>query len=165
MGSIICAMRGGEGSRAVQMAAIQRASTSGQRLLFLYIIDSARLDELDRIIQSSARAELYWMAKTLLHIAEQRANNAGIKAELVIREGRLQDEIAKIVMDAEASTLLLGNPRGQSASVFGGSEIDNFAHSIEKSTGIRVEIVRPATPPRAVDDIAPRGDLNSETLD
>jgi hypothetical protein len=156
MGSIICAMRGGEGSRAVQMAAIQRAATSGYRLLFLYIIDAARLDELDGTMQPSARAELYWMAKTLLRIAEQRAHNAGVKAELVIREGRLQDEIAKIVMDAEATTLLLGTPRGRSASAFGGSEIDNFAQSIEKSTGIRVEIVRPAMSPTAVDGTAPR---------
>ena len=37
MGCIVCATRGGEGSRAVQLAAIERAKQSGNELVFLYL--------------------------------------------------------------------------------------------------------------------------------
>ena len=37
MGCIVCATRGGEGSRAVQLAAIERAKQSGKDLVFLFV--------------------------------------------------------------------------------------------------------------------------------
>jgi hypothetical protein len=154
---IICATRAGEGSRAVQKAAIEQAKATGQHLLFLYIIDSEILEALDESMQPSVRVELYWLGKTLLRIAESRARTAGLSPELVIREGRVRDELRKLAENAETSRLLLGAPRRQSVNAFQEDEIESFAHSLEEETGVCVQIVRPAETASPVKPNAPSG--------
>ncbi len=145
MTSIVCATRAGEGSRAVQMTAINRAKAEGQTLTFLYVIDPASLGEVDAMLWEPLRQELIWMGKTLLHIAEKRADDADLKAQIVIREGTVRDEICTFVTETNAKLLLLGAPRGTSANIFGDDEIEVFARSIHDTTGVPVEIIRPET--------------------
>lgn len=147
MSSIVCATRAGEGSRAVQLAAIERARRPNQELVFLYIIDSNSLGEVEEMIRESLRLELMWMGKTLLRIAEKRADEGNIKAALVIREGTVRDEICSFVIESGAQLLLLGAPRGTSANIFGDDEIERFAGSIHQTTGVPVEIIRPEAVP------------------
>ena len=49
---IVCATRGGEGSRAVQMAAIRRARATGSKLIFLYVTDPHSLGDYDETLVS-----------------------------------------------------------------------------------------------------------------
>lgn len=145
MSSIICATRAGEGSRAVQLAAIQQAKQKGQHLVFLYVIESERLEKADESMRPFVRAELYWLAKTMLRIAERRALSADLNAELVIREGDIRNEIHQLVISSDATCLLLGAPRHRNINKFGMEEIEVFARSIEESDAIQVIIIRPAT--------------------
>lgn len=143
MDSIVCATRGGEGSRAVQMAAIRRARAEGKRLTFLYVTDPASLGDVDETLTAAVRQELNWMGKTLLRVAQQRAEVADLDADVVIREGNAQQEIGRFLQACGASLLMLGAPRGTTANIFGDDAIERFAISIQKKTGIPVEIVRP----------------------
>lgn len=144
MSNVVCATRAGEGSRAVQLAAIDYAAQPGKELTFLYVIDLSSLGEVDDIIREALRQELIWMGKSLLRIAEKRAAEAGLPAKLVIREGGVRDEICDFVTETRAELLLLGAPRGTSTNVFGDDEIESFAGSIQATTGVPVRIVRPA---------------------
>lgn len=145
MDEIICATRGGEGSRAVQLAAIERAKSSGKRLVFLYVVAPNSMGEVAVPLQTAVREELIWMGKALLRTAQQRARMAGLDVKMEIREGRVQDEICNYIAETQASLLLLGAPRGSTANVFGDDLVERFAHNIQQSSGIPVEIVRPET--------------------
>lgn len=143
MTRIVCATRAGEGSRAVQMAAIREAKETGQHLVFLYIVESRYYESVDEAMRPFVRGELYWFAKTLLRIAENRAKTAGIIPELVTREGLVQDEITKFVNNSPTSALFLGTPRQHKSNTFDSEAIDRFTLSLQDMTGVPVRIVRP----------------------
>ncbi len=145
MDEIICATRGGEGSRAVQLMAIERAKSSGKPLVFLYVVAPSSLGDVIAPLQTAVREELNWMGQALLRTAQQRAHAAGLTAEIVIREGPVQDKICDFIAERQAGLLLLGAPRGSTANVFGDDLVERFADNIQQTSGIPVEIVRPET--------------------
>ncbi|MEZ4646992.1 MAG: universal stress protein [Chloroflexota bacterium] len=143
MGCIVCATRGGEGSRAVQLAAIERSKAGKQPLIFLYVTDPSTIRDADESLLPAIQMELDWMGSTLLRIAQQRASHAGIKAKLEIRHGDVREEIGRFLGETHAEVLLLGAPRGTSANVFGDDAVEQFAIAIEDKTGVPVEVIRP----------------------
>jgi hypothetical protein len=140
---IVCATRGGAGSRAVRERAIEYASQRELKLVFLFIIDISALDGADEKLRPAVRDELAWLGLALLGIAQQQAQNAGIESEIVIREGPVRDEISRFINERSAERLLLGAPRGTTATIFGDDMVEQFAADVEKTTGVVVEIVRP----------------------
>lgn len=144
MSSIVCATRGGEGSRAAQLAAIEQAKESGKPLLFLYIVDPTSLDdEIDDSLKEAILAELNWMGKTLLRIAQKRAKTAHLGTEVKIRRGKVKDEIVRFVKDVEADLLVLGAPRATTANVFGDDAIERLAEGIQQEAAVSVQIIHP----------------------
>lgn len=144
MSSIVCATRGGEGSRAAQMAAIEKAKETDKPLLFLYVVDPDSLDEeIDESLKDALLAELDWMGETLLRIAQKRADQAYLSTEVRIRRGNVQEEIIRFVKDVTADLLVLGAPRGTTANVFGDDAIERLAEVIRDETAVSVEIIRP----------------------
>jgi nucleotide-binding universal stress UspA family protein len=142
-GSIVCATRGGAGSRAVQEKAINYAHESDCRLIFLYIIDTTNVDGIEESLHVALQEELRWMGSALLNIAHKRAENRRINSKIVIREGKVLDEICEFLEEDDADLLLLGAPRGTTTASFGDDPIERFAESIEGESGVPVEIVRP----------------------
>jgi len=148
MGSIVCATRGGEGSRAVQMAAIQRAKEEERPLIFLYVADPKSLeDHLDERLKAALRAELLFMGETLLRIAQHRADASFLPSEVIIRGGSVQDEIVRFVSENDVALLMMGAPRGTTANVFGDDAIERLAATLEEETRVRVQIIRPDDQP------------------
>lgn len=144
MSGIVCATRGGEGSRAVQEAAIQRAKAEARPLVFLYVADTHSLDkDVAEGLQTAVLAELTWMGETLLRMAQRRADQAQLASEVRIRQGNVRQEIGRFLLENDASLLMLGAPRGTTANVFGDDAIEQFAETIQKETHIPVDIVRP----------------------
>jgi hypothetical protein len=143
MKCIVCAIRGGEGSWAVQQEAIRRARADTKRLVFLYVIDINSLGQIEQSLTSAVRAELIWLGKALVKVAQKRARAQQVIADVAIREGGVREEIGRFLQESAASLLLLGAPRGTSATVFGDDAIEQFAMSVHKETGVPVQIVRP----------------------
>lgn len=146
MSTIVCATRGGEGSRAAQLKAVERAKQDDHRLIFLYVVDVHMVGQFDDNLQEAVKAEFHWLGKSLLHVARQRAERAGISAEISIRDGSVKEEIERFLRESQADVLMLGAPRGTSP-VFGDDTIEHFARDIETDTGIPVELVRPEDVP------------------
>jgi nucleotide-binding universal stress UspA family protein len=147
-GPIVCATRGGEGSRAVKERAIEHALAHDSALIFLYVIDAEAIEEEGpaaggRALDTALRLELRWMGRVLLEMARAQAERAGASATLVIREGDVREEIAAYVREIGAARLLLGAPRGTTANVFGDDAIERFAEEIASISGVGVEVVRP----------------------
>ena len=144
MGSIVCATRGGEGSLAAQMAAIEEAKASDRALIFLYVVDPHSLDDdIDESMKDALLAELNWMGETLLRIAQKRADTAYLSTEVRIRRGNVREEITRFVKDVNADLLVLGAPRGTTANVFGDDAIERLAKWIEEHAAVSVKVIRP----------------------
>jgi len=143
MKTIVCATRGGAGSRAVRERGIELASQREMKLVFLFVIDISSLEGGDEKLRSAVRDELAWLGLALLRIAQQRAHSANIESEIVIREGLVKDEICRFVKERSAELLLVGAPRGTTAAVFGDDIVEQLAADIKDETGVPVEIVRP----------------------
>jgi len=143
MTTIICATRGGAGSRAVRERAIETAKERGAGLIFLFVIDANGLAGVDEKLRLAVHDELAWFGLTLLRIAQQRADAANIQSEIVIREGQVRDEICRFISERSAELLLVGAPRAATTTVFGYDKVEQFAADVERSTGVPVEIVRP----------------------
>lgn len=143
MGCVVCATRGGEGSRAAQEAAIRYARENQDKLIFMYVVDFKTLDEFDDSLLPAVREELTWLGQSLLRIARHRAEQADVTVEIVIREGDVMLEIEDFLQEIKADQLILGAPRGTTANVFGDDAIEQFAQRIQEDTGIEVAIARP----------------------
>jgi len=143
MASIVCATRGGAGSRAVQEQAIEYALEQENDLTFLYIIDISGMSEADEMLKPAVKDELYWIGNTLLRIAQRRAENTQIASEVIIREGKVQEEICRFLEERSASLLLIGAPRGTTTASFGDDAVEQLAQEIQNQSGVAVEIVRP----------------------
>ena len=140
---IVCAIRGGEGSWAVQQEAIRLARAESKRLIFLNVIDVASFGNWELTLSSAIRAELNWLGKALVNVAQRRAAAQDIMAAAAIREGNVRQEIGRFLQEAAACLLLLGAPRGTTATLFGDDAIEQFAQSVHRETGVPVQIVRP----------------------
>jgi hypothetical protein len=143
MACIVCATRGGEGSRAVQLAAIERAKRTGNDLIFLFVADPASRGVVEETLRSAVREELLWMGSAMLQIARRRAEAKEIDVQLAIREGEVNKQIGRFLQEVDAELLFLGAPRGTTSTVFGDDAIERFAQSIKEATGVDVEVVRP----------------------
>lgn len=143
MGNVVCATRGGEGSRAAQEVAIRYAQANQHDLIFMYVVDFKTLDDFDDSLLPAVRVELTWLGQSLLRIAGNRAEQAGVSAEIVIREGNVQQKIEEFLQETHADILFLGASRGTTANVFGDDAIEKFAQKIQDDTGVRAEIARP----------------------
>ena len=139
MTDILCAIRGGEGSRAVQKAAIQAAVRGDSRLIFLYVVDRRTIGAADEALRPFVRDELYWMGKTLLRVATHRARAAGqTRIDSLIREGEVAEEISRAVIDSGAGQLFINASRlGADAADWS----DEFATRVRHATVASVEIV------------------------
>jgi nucleotide-binding universal stress UspA family protein len=143
MACIICATRGGAGSRAVQRLALEYASESGAQLIFLYVTDTSSITGIDDSLLPAIQAELDWVGKALLRVAQNRAKGVGVTSEIVLRNGEVREEISRFVAEQSADLLLLGAPRNTTVHIFGDDAIEQFAASIQEQTGVKVEIARP----------------------
>lgn len=143
MNEIVCATRGGEASRAVQMAAIEQAKSSGNPLVFLYVVSPNSVTDIEPGLEDAVLAELIWLGKAVLNVAEDRAQSEGIEAGKVIRTGNVRDEICGYLTEKQANLLLLGAPRSATTSIFGDDPVERLASSIHESTGVDVAVVRP----------------------
>jgi nucleotide-binding universal stress UspA family protein len=145
MGYIVCATRGGAGSRAVQSHAISYACEFGKPLVFLFVIDTEAIRNRDDALVAAVRQELFWLGQTLLRVAQERAARLEVESEIAIRVGPVRDEISRFLQEHSGEKLFLGAPRGTTGGVFGDDAIEQFAQSIQESSGVPVEIVRPET--------------------
>jgi nucleotide-binding universal stress UspA family protein len=145
MNEIVCATRGGEGSRAVQMAAIEKAKATGNPLVFLYVVAPDSVVDVEPSLEEAVLEELEWLGKAVLNVAEDRATREGVESEKVIRTGAVLDEICRFLSEHDAALLLLGAPRSATTAVFGDDPVELFASSIHARTGVDVAVVRPDT--------------------
>jgi nucleotide-binding universal stress UspA family protein len=143
---IICATRGGEGSRAAQQAAVNHAREIGARLEFVFVVDEMQIAGIDNVLRPALRKELLWIGRALVELAARRGRLAGVPAEIVVLEGVLREQLIAYLREHHVDTMYVGAPRGTTANIFGDEEVEQFALLLERESGSNVVVVRPDQP-------------------
>lgn len=139
MSGIVCAIRGGKESQPTIAEAIHVASETRLPLFFLYVVN---LDFLTRTSSSrvhTIKEEMRQLGDFILLNAKIRADNLGIKAEGVIRDGTVSEEIIALCQEHQADYVIMGRPRGErEENVFTQIRLSQFIQHIEEESGAKV---------------------------
>lgn len=142
MGPIVCATRGGEASRRTQERAIALALEWEAPLIFIFVVDSNLDRPIDEELNAIVADELERLGKRLLCIAQVRAQEQGVSADIVVRHGTVRQVIEDFLLEVHASTLILGMPQNNShTQAFAQETIPQFAQELRAATGVEVIIV------------------------
>lgn len=146
MAGIVCAIRGGPGSKETIQTSIDLAKRLQQPLHFLYVVN---LEFLQRTESSRVRIisnELENMGDFILLNARARAEEQGIKAKGAVRQGHVADEIIGLAVELDASHIVLGRPTGdQEHNVFTEDRLQTFIDRIQSESGAQVIVAREET--------------------
>ena len=140
MGTILCATRGGEASQPAQDVAIDMALETESRLIFLYVVDLSFLERTSAQYIVDVGGEITRMGQFLLAMAQERARERGVQAEILCRRGNPREEIMKAARQEHADVVVLGRPSGK-GDFFAGDALKTFAEELEREAGVKVVIV------------------------
>lgn len=145
---ILCATRGGKDSQATHERAIALAREQKAEVIFLYVFDQHILEKVATPIVINVKAQIDHMLAFLESTALEQARDAGIVARVLVRTGRLRDQLKAVAKEEGATTIMLGSPAGD-ASLFQREALQAMIAEIEDATGIPV--VLPTAPQIALD--------------
>lgn len=140
MGKILCATRGGEASQRTQDAAIALAREQGDELVFLYVADVSFLNQTAAPLVVDVESRLAKMGQFQLIIAQERAREQGLEAQIAVRRGKLRAELVAAVKELGADLIVLGRPLDREA-VFDDAALQALASGLQAVTGVEVRIL------------------------
>ncbi len=140
MDKILCATRGGAASYRTHDKAIALAKERGGELLFFYVVNMHFLDKTHAPIVVDVEQEMTKMGEFLLLMAQERAAAQGVTATMLIRKGKMREELKKVACQENVSLVVLGRPAGKE-SMFQLTSLQAFASELEAEAGVEVQIV------------------------
>ena len=144
MGLIVCATRGGEAGRRTQERAIALAKERGTELIFLCVFDPNFAKSLSKALSAAVVEEQQWLGRSLVSVAQARAQEQGVEAGAVVLSGVILDSIEEFLCESDASTLVIGEAKIDSAlSAFRHGMVQSCARQVEQNTGVEVVVVTP----------------------
>lgn len=148
MTGIICAIRGGPDSQPTIARAISLARDVGKPLYFLYIVNfDFLLSHSQSSRFSTIQDELTQMGEFILLTAQEKARSQDVRAEAVIRQGDVGEEIISLAKELNADYIVLGTPVGdEDRNVFMLERLEEFSAGLEKESGAKVILAQPSTP-------------------
>jgi nucleotide-binding universal stress UspA family protein len=140
---IVCATRGGEASRRAQERAIALAREQGAPLIFLFVADTTPMKP-SKDLADLLADELEQLGGSLLCIAQARAHEHGVEADMVVRRGAVRPALESFLREVDAGTLVIGTPErsernAERPPVFDPAGMDHFAAQIR--AGLDVEVI------------------------
>ena len=145
MGLIVCATRGGEAGRRTQERAIALAKERETELIFLCVFDPGFAGDLNKALSGAVEEEQQWLGRTLMGVAQARAQEQGVEAGAVVLGGPILDSIEAFLCESGASTLVIGEAKTDSAlSTFRHGTVQSCATHVEQNTNVEVIVVTPA---------------------
>ena len=144
MGPIVCATRGGEAGRRTQERAVSLAKERGTELVFLCVFDPSFAGTLNTALAAAVEKEQQWLGRALLGTAQARAEKEGVDAGTVVRSGPVLETIEAYLRQVNASTLVIGEPKIDSAlAAFRPGKVCHFADRVRQDTGVDVLVISP----------------------
>jgi len=142
MGPIVCATRGGEASYRTQARAIELAKERNLELVFLCVVDAGFAGPLSKRLAAALDDELKRLGRSLLNVAETRAQDQGVPAKTVCMSGPVRESIEAYLRQVSASTLVIGCSRSSERhQAFDSEDVTDFAERLRQTTSAEVILV------------------------
>jgi nucleotide-binding universal stress UspA family protein len=118
------------------------AKERGAGLVFLCIVDPRFAGPMDEPLTCALNDELMRLGRSLLCIAQARAQQQGIDAKTVVRSGLVRENIEAALQEFNADMLVIGAPGASAQSeAFGSDDVSTLADAVRESTGVEVVLV------------------------
>ena len=138
--TILCPTRGGEASYPNQDSAISLAIERGADLIFLYVSNVHFLDLIAAPKVFDIEAEMDEMGEFLLTMAQERAAQAGIETDAVVRRGEFRETLKDIIELYQVTTVVMG-AAGVETGVLTEEYINTLSEELCSETGTEFIIV------------------------
>jgi nucleotide-binding universal stress UspA family protein len=106
---ILCPTRGGAASYPNQDFAIGMAKERGQGLIFLYVSTVEFLGQTAYPVLIDIEEELDEMGEFLLAMAQERAEKAGVHADVLVERGMLRQVLKDVIREHAITSVVLGS--------------------------------------------------------
>lgn len=112
MTTILCPTRGGEASYPNQDGAIALALKRQAGLIFMYVYNVQFLNMISSPVLADLEEEMDELGEFLLAMAQERAENRGIKADAVVRHGDFTQALLDAIREYNVDTVTMGAAAG-----------------------------------------------------
>ena len=142
MNNIVCMIRGGEASRAVQERALALAQQDHKPVVFIHVTTMPSSVAANDALTQVAGRELSWLGQVVLSMARKRALARGVEVQTVMRFEPVYEAILTYLQENNADILLLGRPHVAIPDYEARyQQVQQFAQRLTEATGVAVEIV------------------------
>ena len=117
MTTILCPTRGGRESHPNQDFAIELAKERGADLLFMYVSNIQLISRSAPPIVVDIEEELDELGDFLLSMAQERAENSGVPANVTVRRGVFSEVLKEVIVENKVNTVILGSSSQETGTV------------------------------------------------
>lgn len=110
MKTILFPTRGGPASYPNQERVIALAKEEEARIVFMYVADVQFLSQVMSPVVVDVEAEIEEMGEFMLAMAQERAAEAGVAADILVRRGVFRKALKEAIAETEADVVVLGAP-------------------------------------------------------
>lgn len=139
MSGIVCAIRGGPGSQPTIERAINLAKETDLPLYFMFVVNFDFFTRTESSRFHLIEKDMHNMGEFILLTAQEQAGKLGIRAEGIVRQGGVVEEIIAVSNELQANYVVLGSPQGiQVEDAFSQDHFSEFVSRIEEESGAQV---------------------------
>lgn len=140
MTTILFPTRGGQDSYPNQDRVIALADEKDADLIFMYVADVRFLNLVMSPVLVDMEAEIAEMGEFMLAMAQERAEKAGVEADILVYSGVFRDALKEAIGETGADMVILGAPT-QSTGITNPSYRRSLIRELIEQTGVEVLVV------------------------
>lgn len=140
MATILYPTRGGPSSYPNQDLAIALARERGARLIFLYVSDVRFLDRVASPVLVDVEAELDELGEFMLTMAQDKAERAGVTADVAVRRGVFRDALKEMIAEHSVDTVIVGRSR-EDEGLTSHEYLEMLAELLQQEAGLQEMII------------------------
>jgi len=138
---ILCPTRGGKASYANQDRAIALAKEREADLLFLYVSNVKFLGLTSLPFIVDIETELDEMGEFILIMAQERADKAGVQAEITVERGVFDKVLKAVIQEQQISTVVLGSSK-EGTGITTEEYVQKLGETISQELGVEFIVLR-----------------------
>lgn len=140
MATILYPTRGGPSSYPNQDLAISLARERNAKLIFMYVSDVRFLDRVASPVLVDVEAELDELGEFMLTMAQDKAERAGVSAEIAVRRGVFRDALKEMIAEHEVDTVILGSS-DEEDGLISNDYLQMLAELLQREVGLQEMII------------------------
>jgi nucleotide-binding universal stress UspA family protein len=138
---ILCPTRGGKASYANQDRAIALAKERDSDLLFLYVSNVKFLGLTSLPFIVDIETELDEMGEFILIMAQERADKAGVHAEITVERGVFDKVLKAVIQEQQISTVVLGSSK-EGTGITTEEYVQKLGETISQELGVEFIVLK-----------------------